>query len=560
MDIKKLLGLSACLGSFVFTTNSFSQSILDRSSWSLSSNRNAADSFFAIDGNPNTRWTTRQRQRDGQYFEVNFNDTITFNRVALDTRQSENDYPREYELQISNDGSTWTTVASAEPDASGFTTINFSEQTASHIRIEQLGSDNRYWWSIHELNVIGSVNSVDSTDFSDSDDWDLNASETRDLRAAVDGNLGTRWSTIEDQLDGQFYEINFNSTKSFDRILLDTTGSNSDYPRGFEVQVSTDGNDYTTVASGTPSNSPQTLITFDQQSAQYLRIEQTGSHNRFWWSIHEMTIAAGEITNSPEPVAPTERNDLEGLHSDITRIADISPEEILRAPVAGYLDSYSVGDRCYCESNFDHNIVDLRVDTEIGNITVREACDILGPGPGSSGRPLYNDIQCGNGPANDAGDEDYCPGRVDIGREGCTQIGPKWNFSDVEIDDGSNDELEGLHSDITRLADISPEEILRTPVAGYLDSYSVGDRCYCESNFDHNIVDLRVDTQIGNITVREACDIIGPGPGSRGRPVYNDIQCGNGPANDAGDEDYCPGRVDIGREGCIQIGPKWNFN
>lgn len=52
---------------------------------------------------------------------------------------------------------------------------------------------------------------------------------------------------------------------------------------------------------------------------------------------------------------------------------------------------------------------------------------------------------------------------------------------------------------------------------------------------------------------------VGAGPGSTGRPIYNDVQCGNGPANDAGDEDYCPGRVDIGKEGCVQIGPTWTF-
>jgi hypothetical protein len=42
---------------------------------------------------------------------------------------------------------------------------------------------------------------------------------------------------------------------------------------------------------------------------------------------------------------------------------------------------------------------------------------------------LYNDIQCGNGPANDAGDEDDCPGRTEHGQEGCKYIGPKWNFA-----------------------------------------------------------------------------------------------------------------------------------
>ena len=65
----------------------------------------------------------------------------------------------------------------------------------------------------------------------------------------------------------------------------------------------------------------------------------------------------------------------------------------------------------------------------MGRMTVREVCDMLGDGPGVGNNPVYNDVQCGNGPANNAGDEDDCPGRVDMGRDGCGQIGPKWNFS-----------------------------------------------------------------------------------------------------------------------------------
>jgi hypothetical protein len=61
-------------------------------------------------------------------------------------------------------------------------------------------------------------------------------------------------------------------------------------------------------------------------------------------------------------------------------------------------------------------------------MTVREVCELLGPGPGRADRPVYNDVQCGNGPPNDHGDEVPCPGRVDHGQEGCGYIGPKWNF------------------------------------------------------------------------------------------------------------------------------------
>ncbi|MEO0367603.1 MAG: putative collagen-binding domain-containing protein [Pseudomonadota bacterium] len=123
-----------------------------------------------------------------------------------------------------------------------------------------------------------------------------------------------------------------------------------------------------------------------------------------------------------------------------------------------------------------------------------------------------------------------------------------------------------MHPDIVRVLNIPLSEIVRTPGNNWWDSYSVGDECFCQTTFDHNIGPIVVDTSIGSMTVFEACALIGPGPGSQGRPVYNDVQCGNGPANDAGDEDYCPGRTDITggttnerRLGCNQVGPTWKF-
>ncbi|MEM1414490.1 MAG: hypothetical protein AAGH15_06305 [Myxococcota bacterium] len=119
----------------------------------------------------------------------------------------------------------------------------------------------------------------------------------------------------------------------------------------------------------------------------------------------------------------------EGTHPDIVRVLEVPG----RNPGGrSWADSYSVGSECYCESTFDHAIGPIEVMTPLGLRTVREVCDALGPGPGSGDRPLYNDIQCGNGPPNDAGDEDDCPGRVDIGREGCGHVGPRWNLARLE--------------------------------------------------------------------------------------------------------------------------------
>lgn len=103
-------------------------------------------------------------------------------------------------------------------------------------------------------------------------------------------------------------------------------------------------------------------------------------------------------------------------------------------PRASWADSYSANGSCWIASTFDHGAGDLIVSTPAGLRTVREVRAAIGPGPGAAGNPRYNDVQCGNGPANDRGDEDpgQCPGRVDRGAAGCMTIGPRWDLSAFE--------------------------------------------------------------------------------------------------------------------------------
>jgi len=121
----------------------------------------------------------------------------------------------------------------------------------------------------------------------------------------------------------------------------------------------------------------------------------------------------------------------EGPHSDIRAVVPVKGES---NPRKSWVDSYSVGDQCYCDdvTTYDHNVGDLPVETSIGWMSVRQVCELLGPGPGMGNNPRYNDVQCGNGPPNDQGDELNCPGRVDMGSEGCGHIGPKWNFKSYQ--------------------------------------------------------------------------------------------------------------------------------
>jgi hypothetical protein len=336
------------------------------------------------------------------------------------------------------------------------------------------------------------------------------------------------------------------------------------------------------------------------------------------------------------------------LMMDNTKIANVPGESGVNK---WWIDSYSVGDRCYCSSFFNTNIGSVLVMTPFGTKTVKEACSLIGPGPGITGRPTYNDIQCGNGPPNDRGDEVTCPGRTEYGIDGCKYIGPTWKFNSstpvavpvlqpvpvpqpnpvslpvpqpkslpvptplsapiqlpipvpvpkpnpvplpvpqpislpipvplpapvqvpvLTVQPKSNVVPAPLPLPTIPISSpilgkppllLDTTKILKLPGVdgagpGWEDSYSVGDRCYCSSSFDHDIGTKVVHTIFGHKTVKEVCTILGAGPGKNGRPVYNDIQCGNGPPNGEWDEELCPGRVDWGKEGCKYVGPKWNF-
>lgn len=101
-------------------------------------------------------------------------------------------------------------------------------------------------------------------------------------------------------------------------------------------------------------------------------------------------------------------------------------------PKPNWKDSYQAEGMCWCMSTFDHELDTKTVTINGKAYSVVDICDELEKHPAyrdmQNGDPAYNDIQCGNGPVNNAPDEAGCPGRVDLGPEGCDEIGPTWDM------------------------------------------------------------------------------------------------------------------------------------
>lgn len=129
---------------------------------------------------------------------------------------------------------------------------------------------------------------------------------------AIDGNAGTRWANREAQLPSgdQWFQIDMGATRAFDRVKIESGG---DYGRGYRIQVSDNGTDWTDVASGTGSETIDAK--WGRQTARYIRVVQTGTATSNWWSINEINVyvsgaatAATSVEVAPATLALKERH------------------------------------------------------------------------------------------------------------------------------------------------------------------------------------------------------------------------------------------------------------
>ena len=73
--------------------------------------------------------------------------------VVLDSRRSRQDYPRQYSLEISDDGEHWSKPIAEGYGQSPILQIVLPPTKARHVRISQHGRAPGKFWSIHELEV-----------------------------------------------------------------------------------------------------------------------------------------------------------------------------------------------------------------------------------------------------------------------------------------------------------------------------------------------------------------------------------------------------------------------
>ncbi|MCY9656678.1 discoidin domain-containing protein [Paenibacillus chondroitinus] len=152
-----------------------------------------------------------------------------------------------------------------------------------------IGNQYEYQIRLSGTNEVSQPASAIATDSValDRKDWEVTSSSGKP-QGAIDGNIYSRWDTGVAQAPGQFYQVDMKTPTTINRIRLRSEGSPNDYPRKYEVYVSTDGYTWSQpIATG--SGSSILDINFSPTYARFVKIIQTMKAGNYW-SIHDLQI------------------------------------------------------------------------------------------------------------------------------------------------------------------------------------------------------------------------------------------------------------------------------
>ncbi len=128
--------------------------------WTMSASKNSEKAKLAVDGDAATRWDTGGKQEAGQWLQFDFGKPCQVTRVIADCQASAGDWPRGWELTVSDDGATWSKpLAKGESQKTAVTLLDLklpAPATARFLRLTQtLSGATGNFWSVNEVLVFG---------------------------------------------------------------------------------------------------------------------------------------------------------------------------------------------------------------------------------------------------------------------------------------------------------------------------------------------------------------------------------------------------------------------
>jgi hypothetical protein len=200
----------------------------------------------AVDGDPASRWSSAFT--DDQWIYVDLTEIYTVNEVIL---RWETAFGADYQVQVSDDASTWKTIRTVTGGNGGVDDLTGLSGTGRYVRILGTRRGTEWGYSLWSFEVYGNeVRSASANDLAAHRPATASSvafgDPTYAASNAVDGNPATRWSS--DFSDPQWISVDLGQSFILNSVRL---AWETAYGADFEIQISDNGTSWTTVRSVT---------------------------------------------------------------------------------------------------------------------------------------------------------------------------------------------------------------------------------------------------------------------------------------------------------------------
>jgi glucosylceramidase len=104
----------------------------------------------AVDDDASTRYSTGTGQQPGQYLQVDLGRPERVREIVYDTGVNLGDYPRNYTVTVSSDGTAWSTAVAAGAGTGQLTGVPLSGTPIRFVRMTLTGASGS-WWSVADV-------------------------------------------------------------------------------------------------------------------------------------------------------------------------------------------------------------------------------------------------------------------------------------------------------------------------------------------------------------------------------------------------------------------------
>ncbi|MFJ9156532.1 discoidin domain-containing protein [Streptomyces griseoviridis] len=248
----------------------------------------------AVDGDLATRWSSAAT--DDQWLQVDLGATASISRIVLNWEAA---YGKDYKIQSSPDGGSWTDLTSVTGGDGGTDTLTVTGQ-GRYVRLQGVHRATGYGYSLWEFQVFGTTGTTQPAACNTANAAQgkaASASSTENAgtpaSAAFDGDDTTRWSS--QAVDPQWVRVDLGSAQDICKVDLNWEAA---YGKDFQIQASADGQSWTTLKTVTGGTGGR--ASYDVSgNGRYVRVLGTARGTGYGYSLWEVAVHTGSGGGTP---------------------------------------------------------------------------------------------------------------------------------------------------------------------------------------------------------------------------------------------------------------------